>query len=327
MLKQILIRILKAIGLYKTYKVPEYVKEKYININSEQYEKLKKIITDYCNPEKYESNEARENDINALLDGRLNNFRKTHIPFLVETIGLKNKKVLEIGAGTGSSTLALAEQGAIVTGIDIDEKALEVAKKRLDFYGLHNDFLQLNARNIEKKFEGTNWDIVIFYAALEHMTPQERKEALSGAFSLLKTDGHLCVFGTPNRLWPFDQHTSLLPFFLWLQDDIAIDYSKFSPRPEFAKMSNVENQKDNTLLYRWGIGVSYHEFEIALKNFKDQKVIGSLPVFLRRHSAFQKISYKLSDEYRLKKLYAKFGPEKIHPGFYEPYLDLIIKKE
>lgn len=325
-MKQIIIRILKAVGLYKTYKVPDYIKKNYLTLNSERQEGFKKIITDFCKPEKYESNEARENDIKALLDGRLNNFRKTHIPFLVETIGLKNKKVLEIGSGSGSSTLATAEQGAIVTGIDIDEKALEVAKKRFDFYGHQSNFLQVNARNIGEKFGGVHWDMVIFYAALEHMTAQERKESLSGAFSLIKKGGHLCVFGTPNRLWPFDQHTSWLPFYSWLQDEIAIDYSQFSPRPEFAKLNKDKHQKDFTLFYRWGVGVSYHEFEIALENFKNQRVIGSLPIFLRRYNFIQKISYFLSDEYRLKKLFAKFGPKEIHPGFYEPYIDVIIQK-
>lgn len=43
---------------------------------------------------------------------------------------MKNKKLLEIGCGTGSSSITLVEQGANVTGIDVEEGSLQVAKIR-----------------------------------------------------------------------------------------------------------------------------------------------------------------------------------------------------
>jgi len=73
---------------------------------------------------------------------------------------------------------------------------------------------------------------------------------------------------TPNRLCPLDYHTSLLPFFSMLPADVRLAYATHSPRLEFAqsfapgKFSNTDEQLES--LTRWGNGISYHEFEIAL---------------------------------------------------------------
>ncbi len=325
-MKNILIKLLKIIGLYRIYEVPKYISNNFIELDTDKYSQLNKIIVDYCNPKKYLIDEERLIDIDVLYMQRLSQFRKTHIPFLVEKIGLLNKRVLEIGCGTGQSTLALAEQGAIVTGIDINENALNIARKRLELYCLSPEFHNANAVDIYAKFGHMKWDIVIFIASLEHMTPRERKKSLRDAYSLLKEKGHLCIFGTPNRLWPLDFHTSHIPFYFWLQDEIALDYSKFSSRMEFANMhaNNFEQVYDE--MYRWGKGLSFHELEVAIKEASKLKVIGSLQMFLRRFSFIQKISYKRSAEYRYKKLLSDYGPENIHPGFYESYLDIIIEK-
>ncbi len=326
-MKNRIINILKTIGLYKTYKVPRKVIQNYIELDAAKYSILNTLITDYCKPEKYSSDEERTGDIKALSTQRLFSFRETHIPFLVETIGLKNKQILEIGCGTGASTVALAEQGGAVTGIDIDENALGIARKRLALYGLNSSIQNTNAVTIKENYGNQNWDIVIFFASLEHMTPEERKKSLKEAYALLKVGGHLCILGSPNRLWPFDLHTSQIPFYMWLQDEIALDYSRFSPRGEFAKMNKNDFTRAHNQLYRWGLGVSFHELEVAIKEASKLKVVGSLPIFLRRYSFIQQISYKRSSEYKYKKLLIEFGPKNIHPGFYECFIDVIIEKD
>ncbi|MBK9731290.1 MAG: methyltransferase domain-containing protein [Chitinophagaceae bacterium] len=324
-MKNFVISILKLLGLYKTFIIPPEVVANYIELNTEESSVMKQIITGFCKEEKYDSKESRLFDIDALFSGRLLEFRQTHIPFLTEKTGLKNKKVLEIGCGTGASTIALSEQGALVTGIDIDESAIEIAQKRADIYRLHPSFLKLNATQIETLGD-SDWDIIMFVASLEHMTPKERQASLKQAFSLLKPGGHLCVFGTPNRLWPYDLHTSLLPFYMWLQDELAMDYARFSPRTEFSQIhtGNFENKYEE--LYRWGRGVSFHEIELALGRITDLKVTGSLPIYLRKYGFIQKISYRRSDEFFLKRTLSRFGPKNMHPGFYECYLDIIIEK-
>ena len=324
-MKTLLINILKIVGLYKTYKVPKHVSKNFIKLDESKFSQIQDIIYKLCSAENYKTTENRLADIDSLLTGRLEESRNKHIPFLIEKIGIKGKRILEIGCGTGSTTLALAEQGAIVTGLDISESAIQIAKKRLDIYGVNANFEVANATEIKEKNNNRKWDIIIFFASLEHMTNQERIVSIQNAYNILNDGGHLCIFNTPNRLWPFDIHTSYLPFYHWLQDEIAIAYSPNSERKEFSFFS--QNNKDKDIdLYRWGRGASYHEVELAIKPASELKVIGSVPIFLRKYSFIQTISYKRSSEYKYKKILAEFGPKNLHPGFYECYLDIMIEK-
>lgn len=72
------------------------------------------------------SKEAYEKDLRDHLTGRLSIDRRLVVPWLDDVCSLIGQRILEIGCGTGSSTLALAEQGAKVVGIDIDAGALSL---------------------------------------------------------------------------------------------------------------------------------------------------------------------------------------------------------
>jgi len=77
-MKNKIIKLLKIIGLYKTYVPPKNVVQNYIELDDAKYSILNNIITDFCLPEKYASTENRLIDINALLLQRLTNFRESH---------------------------------------------------------------------------------------------------------------------------------------------------------------------------------------------------------------------------------------------------------
>src|SRR5215469_149729 len=138
----------------------------------------------------YYSEEVYNADLAAHLSQRLANDRETIIPWLDEAGGgLHGKRILEIGCGTGSSTVALAEQRAIITGIDIDESALAVAVERCRVYGLPVEFSWLNATEISITFAAGSFDWIIFFASLEHMTIAERLTSLKAAWNLLPEGG------------------------------------------------------------------------------------------------------------------------------------------
>ena len=63
----------------------------------------------------------------------------------------RNLKVLDIGTGPGFFTIILEELGyTAITGIDISNKMLEVAKKNIQQYGKENSSIQLIQMDAQK---------------------------------------------------------------------------------------------------------------------------------------------------------------------------------
>jgi len=219
-----------------------------------------------------------------------------------------------------SSTLALSEQGARVTGIDIEEDSLAIAQKRLSAYALQAEFKRINANEIINHFSVGSFDTIIFYAVLEHMTIDERLSSLSSAYSILNKGGFMVIIETPNRLWYFDGHTSLLPFFHWLPDELAFKYTKFSKREKFHEIYSNLNKQRMAFLRR-GRGMSFHEFDISIAEAKRLNVVSSLSrYFGLRYS----LRLKTLDR-RYKRILKKIYPG-LHDGFYDQNLNLIIEK-
>ena len=273
----------------------------------------------------YLATQAGRTDLEDHLHVRLGHARETVVPWLASVTALSGKNVLEIGCGTGSSTVALAEQGALVTALDVDEMGIKVAKDRCKAVGVTAALHLGNASKVREIFPGRRFDMVILYAALEHMTHDERLAAMQGTWELLDRGGHWCVLETPNRLWYFDSHTSLLPFYFWLPDDLAIKYSRFSPRQSFNAAYSGHGDREMLEFLRRGRGVSFHEFDLTLGKVESLKVLTSLTGFLRRQSLTTRLHAWRSEDGRYERLLKRVGP-KIHEGFYHRNLDLIIEK-
>lgn len=115
---------------------------------------IERSIKENCHaywPSKF-SPEVYENDLRDHVHGRIEQHRRIIVPWLDSIGSLKGKQILEIGCGTGSSTVALAEQGAQVTGIDVSEGGLAVARDRIRAYGLAAKFEKMNATAISDAF-------------------------------------------------------------------------------------------------------------------------------------------------------------------------------
>lgn len=278
-------------------------------------------------PANYLDTEAGKNDLEDHITGRLHQDRERRIPWLDCACSLKGCKVLEIGCGTGTSTVSLAEQGAIVTAIDIDKSSLNVARDRCRIYDLDVEFHQINSVDVADRLNGRKFDIVIFWAALEHMTEDERILAMSRTWDMLDVGGFWCVTDTPNRLFWMDKHTSLIPFFNWLPEGLAMKYARNSPRKLFREsFANSINPSDSIRLSRWGRGVSFHEFELAMMPLEKLKIESSMNSFHSNLSLYRVIKRKLSKDLKYEKFMTKLMPN-IHPGFFQPNLDLILSKK
>ncbi len=264
-------------------------------------------------------------DLDEHLRGRLDTFRRGVIPWLDDARPLASSRVLEIGCGTGASTVALAEQGAAVSAVDADARSLELAGRRCRAHGVAADLHEANATAIGELFEAGAFDLVIFFASLEHMTHGERLESMRRAWELLEPGGLWCVAQTPNRLWHTDDHTSRLPFFMWLPDDLAFDYSRLSPREGFREIYRRRDAESLLHFLRRGRGVSFHEFDLALGPAENLRVISSLARFKNRNP-LRRALIRLGRAHRYQTFLTRTAGRPIDPSFFQPYLYLILEK-
>lgn len=317
---------IKQIAKNLMFPIPSHLLSNQKQINKDELHIIEKSIREnYHTGWRSESNyskEMYENDLNSHLYKRIESDRRTVVPWIDNAITLQDKRILEIGCGTGSSTVALAEQGAIVTGIDVDEGAISVARDRSIAYSVNAEFRVLNANEIAPTFGANAFDIIIFFACLEHMTITERLTSLRDSWEMLSAKGLLVIVETPNRLWYFDDHTSILPFFHWLPDELAFYYSRFSSRDNFRELYKEYNADSRQHFLRRGRGMSFHELEVAICPTKNLKVISSL-------STFEGIRYRLRKSKSARK-YKSFLMDifpNIHEGFFDEMLYLIIEKK
>lgn len=96
--------------------------------------------------------------------------------------------VLEIGCGTGSLAALMTERGAHVTGIDISEPMLDVAR------GLapKAEFLHMTATEIDQ-LEPGRFDRIVTTLAFSELSDAELEYVLRASLGLLKPGGKLVV--------------------------------------------------------------------------------------------------------------------------------------
>lgn len=125
----------------------------------------------------------------------LHDLNPARLAYIAERVVLKGKKVVDVGCGGGILSESLAGQGAIVTGIDIAEKALSVAKLHLHESGYEVDYQQATAESWADQHAGS-FDVVTCMEMLEHVPDPE--SVVAACARLLVPGGHLFM-STLNR--------------------------------------------------------------------------------------------------------------------------------
>jgi len=125
----------------------------------------------------------------------LHDINPLRLNYVDQAVSIAGKTVLDVGCGGGILSESMAEKGAIVTGIDLSEKALKVAQ----LHSLETS-VDVNYRlvAVEQLAEETpaSFDVVTCLEMLEHVP--NPASVVQACAKLVKPGGHV-FFSTINR--------------------------------------------------------------------------------------------------------------------------------
>jgi ubiquinone/menaquinone biosynthesis C-methylase UbiE len=104
-------------------------------------------------------------------------FVEPHLAEFADFPSVKDKKVLEIGCGLGTTTINFARAGAKkVTAVDFSKKSLELARQRAVVYGFSHliEFYHANAEELSNTVPREEYDLIFSFGVIHH-TPHPEK--------------------------------------------------------------------------------------------------------------------------------------------------------
>ena len=166
--------------------------------------------------------------------------------------GLSGKKILDVGCGGGILAEGMAGAGADVTGIDLSEKALGVAKLHLLESGRKVDYRLIAAEELAAEMAGA-FDIVTCMEMLEHVP--DPGSIVAACAALVKPGGHV-FFSTLNRN-PKSYALAVVgaEYVLGLLPKGTHDYERFIKPSELSRWAKSVGLEPDEL-----IGMAYNPF-------------------------------------------------------------------
>jgi len=125
----------------------------------------------------------------------LHEINPLRVNWIDEHISMAGKKVIDIGCGGGILSEAMAQRGAQVTGIDMGEAPLSVARLHLLESGLEIDYRQITAEAMAAEAP-EQFDVVTCLEMLEHVP--DPASVIRACATLAKPGGQV-FFSTINR--------------------------------------------------------------------------------------------------------------------------------
>ncbi|HSJ49125.1 MAG TPA: bifunctional 2-polyprenyl-6-hydroxyphenol methylase/3-demethylubiquinol 3-O-methyltransferase UbiG [Gammaproteobacteria bacterium] len=125
----------------------------------------------------------------------LHDINPLRVDYIDRHAGLAGKRVLDVGCGGGILSEAMAQRGAQVTGIDMGEAPLSVARLHQYESGVEVDYLHATAEQLAAE-QPASYDVVTCLEMLEHVP--DPGSVIRACSQLVKPGGQVC-FSTLNR--------------------------------------------------------------------------------------------------------------------------------
>ena len=115
--------------------------------------------------------------------------------WLLEKGNIKaDSKVLEVACNMGTTLIHIAKKyGCDIIGVDLDEKAVEKAKKKIKDHALEDKVKVMEGDAFRRPFEDESFDVVVNEAMLTMLLGDKKEKALKEYYRVLKPGGVVLI--------------------------------------------------------------------------------------------------------------------------------------
>lgn len=194
----------------------------------------------------------------------LHDINPLRLDWIDNTISLAGKRVLDVGCGGGLLSEGMAARGANVTGIDLSEKPLGVARLHLLETGHQVDYRKISVEQLADEMSGS-FDAVTCLEMLEHVP--NPSSVITACARLVRPGGQVFL-STLNRN-PKSYLFAVLAaeYVLKMLPKGTHDYAKFIKPSELVRWARLANLEPSEL-----VGMSYNPLTQHYSLGKDTSV-------------------------------------------------------
>lgn len=194
----------------------------------------------------------------------LHDINPLRLDWIDRNIGLDGKRILDVGCGGGLLSEGMATRGAEVTGIDLSDKPLSVARLHLLESGQKVDYRKIAVEQLAEEMPGA-FDAVTCLEMLEHVP---NPSSIVSACARLVRPGGQVFFSTLNRN-PKSYLFAVIgaEYVLKMLPKGTHDYAKFIKPSELARWAKQAGLEPEEL-----VGMSYNPLSQQYSLGRDSSV-------------------------------------------------------